>query len=117
MGCGNQKTRQGDCDIKPFFSYFFIFSWKPKDPPRGLRLSINSFAVLPSGKGGNQKTRQGDCDGKSVYISSIAFNIFSGNQKTRQGDCDSVAVIVIVLLFIFCGNQKTRQGDCDNIRQ
>ncbi len=85
MFSGNQETRQGDCD-----SIFLIFlnvfpSWKPRDPPRGLRPDCKQHHFLFFLVSGNQKTRQGDCD--AIGMVSLPF-ILSGNQKTRQGDCD-----------------------------
>ena len=84
---GNQETRQGDCDnedFKPITSH--SHSWKPRDPPRGLRLNFPS----------------------------IFLSIFFAVETKRPAK--GIATIVTKLLYpisSLCGNQKTRQGDCD----
>ena len=87
MGCGNQKTRQGDCDAIKFSNMTTIVAlWKPKDPPRGLRL-----IYLTDHKGllGQWKPKDPP-RGLRLRILLLLFLFFllSGNQKTRQGDCD-----------------------------
>ena len=83
---GNQKTRQGDCDFINFKFKFKIFLWKPKDPPRGLRLS----ALCPTTKAiAPWKPKDPPRGLRLKSLDEIpSASLYCGNQKTRQGDCD-----------------------------
>ena len=89
------------------FSFNSFSLWKPKDPPRGLRLI--SKCVSSSIGSGNQKTRQGDCD---FYKSQNIFHLFVETKRPAKGIATHLADHKYLLGHIR-GNQKTRQGDCD----
>ncbi len=87
-------------------------SWKPKDPPRGLRLCFICSPLIIFIRG-NQKTRQGDCD-KSLIFSKILV-ILKWKPKDPPRGLRLFMSFIIYKEFSFCGNQKTRQGDCDQV--
>ena len=86
--CGNQKTRQGDCDNFIYTIKFLNFTlWKPRDPPRGLRL-VNILLTILNVSVFVETKRPAKGIATSITSSIKRVRRERGNQETRQGDCD-----------------------------